>query len=47
MRCDYSITQEDPFHVKFYKPREGNISGVSHLETLKNFKRRLQSVPFS
>jgi hypothetical protein len=41
-----SMTQQDSFHVKFYEPREGKLGGFSHLESLKNTKRRLQSVPF-
>jgi hypothetical protein len=46
--CDViKYEQQESFHVKFYEPREGKISGFSHLESLKNTKRRLQSVPFS
>jgi hypothetical protein len=43
MRCDYNMTQQDSFHVKFYEPREGKLDGFSLLESLKNTKRRLQS----
>jgi hypothetical protein len=34
-------------HVKFYEPGESKHSGFSHLESLKNTKRRLQIVHFS
>jgi hypothetical protein len=43
MRCDYNMTTEDSFHVKFYNPREGKLDGFSLLESLENTKRRLQS----
>jgi hypothetical protein len=40
------MTQQDSFHVDFYKPREGKLNGFSCLESLKNTKRRLQIAPF-